>query len=134
MKPSTFDFTPAKRGDLVIVGRKVGNYIIGKPYSEHDEYRICVVTNITREGAVKAYRDRDDGVAHRLDQVINLIGIALVPAVRIDVDAAMKAAEDHTWPGGQPWMPFDSLDEVRAALKPHLLDGASPAGKEAAQR
>lgn len=118
---ATASFTAAKRGDLVIVGRKVGSFVIGRPYSEQGEYRICVVTNITREGAVKAYRDRDDGATHRLDQVINLIGIALVPAARIDVAAAMKAAADHTWPSGHPWMPFDSLDEVRAALKPYLL-------------
>jgi len=107
----------AKRGDLVIVGRKVGSFAIDHPNSEYDEYRICVVTNITREGAVKAYRDRDDGVAHRLDRVIGLTSAQFVPATKIDVDAAMQVAADHKWPSGQPWMPFDSLDEVRTVLK-----------------
>lgn len=122
----------AKRGDLIDVGQTVGNFVIGQPYSERTIYTIGVVTNITRDGSIKAFRDRHENYTTcttRLDRVTGLISVSVMPATRIDVAAAMRSAESHSWPSGHPWMPFDTLDEVRTALKPCLLMSTDAGGK-----
>lgn len=115
----------ARRGDLVVVHTLHRYYVIGQGQQSHDEFTVGVVTNITRDGAVKAYRPA--GFSEPLP--LAYLGRALqqmylVPQSRIDVPAALKAAEAHTWPGNDYPRYYDTLDEVKDALRPHLIGQA----------
>lgn len=112
----------AKRGDLAIIEKRTGNYIIGMPYSESITYEIGVVTSITRDGIVKAVRTRDDEDGVPVARMVGASVSRLVPKASIDIKSAMRAAEEHAWPSGYAFMPFDTLDEVRAALRPCLIE------------
>jgi hypothetical protein len=114
----------ARRGDLAIVRTQHHDYIIGEGPSAHDEFTVGVVTNITRDGAVKAYRpvgyDNPVQIAYLGRQ---LVMTYLIPQGRIDVTAALDTAAKRTWTGisGDTPKYYDTLDEVKAALRPHLI-------------
>jgi hypothetical protein len=97
--------------------------VLGQGVTEATQVDLTVVASVTRGGVVKAVRS-----AWRGSAIVPLERwspanpqINLVSQERIDVDGAMEAARNHTWPGhpDQP-MPFDSLDEARTALLPFL--------------
>jgi hypothetical protein len=124
--------TKAKRGDLVIVVQEHHDYIIGKGAQGHTTCEIGVVSSVTREGLVKAFRwARYYGEAYDdptlLARMCRVVQTPIVPASVIDVPAAMAAAKAHQWPSGGT-MPFESLDEVREALRPHLLQQPASTG------
>ena len=90
------------------------------------------VCSVTREGRAKAVRDdRYPGDGHNvphpqpLDQMPAFRNILIVPKTDIDVDAAIATARAHTFPDSTTPRPYGSLDDVRAALRPHLVGGAA---------
>jgi hypothetical protein len=111
----------ARRGDLVVVHTTHLHYIVGEGNRSHDEFAVGVVTNITRGGLVKAYRP----VGYDTPVLIERLGrqlqqVYLMARSRIDVDAALDTARRHTWPGYDQPRYYDTLGEVKDALRPHL--------------
>lgn len=114
-----------RRGDLAIVERvNISHSTSGR--TETTEYAVMVVSNLTRDGRIKAVRDPrwgDDAYPQPLDRMIGFRRIHTVPQADIDVAAATATARAHVFPGSTTPRPYDSLDEVRAALSPHRIGG-----------
>lgn len=112
----------AKRGDLVVVESVHTAYVIGQGTSSHSEFTVAVVTNITRDGQIKAVRPVGYSHTVELTRMVGFRKAHLVPKARIDVDAALAAAEAHTWPGPSTTPKYyDTLGEAKDALRPHLI-------------
>jgi hypothetical protein len=124
--------TKARKGDLVLVERIDRDYVIGQGAVEYTTYNVGVVASATRDGIAKTWRRVgwgsaliSGGHAEPLQNSRLVSRYWVMPAKRIDVEAALRAAKAHHWPGhpGQP-KAFDSLDEARSALRPCLLPHA----------
>jgi len=122
--------TRTRRGDLAVIGRtRIDHSSTGR--TETTEYTVMVVCSVTREGRAKAVRDDrypSDGcnVAYPepLDRMLGLRNVLIVSKDEIDVDAAIATARAHTYPNSTTPRAYESLDDVRAALRPHLKAGA----------
>jgi hypothetical protein len=113
----------AKRGDLVVVESVHTDYVIGKGCKSHSEFTVGVVTNITRDGQIKAVRTVGYRSTVELARMVGFRKAHMVPKKSIDVDAALGSAAEHTWtgrPGDTPKY-FDTLDAARDVLRPHLI-------------
>jgi hypothetical protein len=129
----------ARRGDLIVVCQEHPSFGAGDPY---DSYTVGVVTSVTRDGGVKAYRPAGDlpepeRAGRAADKGTDLARqrpdrFWVLPADGVDVPAALATAACHTWPDSQFPQPYESLDEVRAVMQPHLA--AAPAGRREALR
>lgn len=99
------------------------DYVIGKGCKSHPEFTVAVVTNITRDGQIKAVRPVGYSTTVELPRMVGFRKAHLVPKKNIDVDAALKAAAEHTWTGRTGDTPryFDTLDAARDVLRPHLI-------------
>lgn len=125
----TDNATQAKRGDLVVIHVRSTSYALHGPASEHDEFTVGTVTSVTRDGGqVKRYRpagsfERTDylGRPYRGQEMprTGFIKCYVMPAAQIDLAGAMATAACHVWQGHETTRAYDSLDEVRAALRPH---------------
>jgi hypothetical protein len=115
--------TRVRRGDLAVVERvNVSHSTTGR--TEAIEYAVMVVSNLTREGRIKAVRDprwSDDAHTQPLERIVGFRRVHTMSQTEIDVTAAIDAARDHVYPGSTTPRPYDSLDEVRAALAPHRI-------------
>lgn len=116
---------PARRGDLVVVEETTVTSFIGARSVATSRYTVAVVTSVTRDGAVKAFRvDRyqtENGETRQVARLAAGTRLLTFPKEKINVAAAQQTAREHTWPGGQSSMPYNTLDEVREALRPHLV-------------
>ena len=110
--------TPAKRGDLAILVTTRRDFYIGESTRERTEIEICEVTNITREGVAKRVRRAGAEMPVDLAHYPRSRQLFIVPSAEIDVTAALEAAAAHPWPSGHKGMPYASLDEVKAMLRP----------------
>lgn len=121
--PDPTQHTRARRGDLAIIERlHVSHATTGR--TETTEYAVVIVSNITRDGHVKAVRDvrwGDDAYPQPLDRIVGFRRIYLVSKTGIDVAAAIATARAHTYPDSTTPLAYDSLDDVRAALAPHRI-------------
>lgn len=116
-----------RRGDLAVIERATVTH--GQDSrTEATEYTVLTVCSITRDGRTKAVRDdRYPADGHNvpypqpLDQMHGFRSILVVPKTDIDVDAALNTVRAHTYPDGTTPRAYESLDAVRAALRPHLL-------------
>lgn len=121
--------TRTRRGDLAIVERlRVTQSATGR--AEQTDFTVMTVCSITREGRAKAVRDdRYPGDGHNVPHAQSLEGmpgfrnVLVVPKAEIDVAAAIATARTHTYPDSDTPRAYESLDAVREALRPHLLDG-----------
>lgn len=115
-----------RRGDLAIVERiNVSHSTTGR--TETTEYAVMLVSNLTREGRIKAVRDArwsDDGYPQPLDRIVGLQRVFTVAQAEVDVAGAIATARAHVYPNSTTPRPYDSLDEVRSALRPHRTGGA----------
>jgi hypothetical protein len=119
----------ARRGDGVVIGTRHQGYTIPepgktKPY-DYAAFEIGTVTGITRDGAMRTWRpawhsDRD----RMLEVPWRRTHVLLLPADRFDVAACLATYRGHYWPGRDDGLPkpYESLDEVRAAMRPHLRE------------
>lgn len=92
-------------------------HYLDRPTEVRQQFEVCIVTGVRRDGTVRAVRDSWGHVRDvRTDETIHILG-----RNDVDVDAAYAACRSHAYPGhpGQP-MPFDSLDECRAMIRPYL--------------
>jgi hypothetical protein len=107
----------ARRGDLIVVHthqRELGGY---------DHFRVGVVTNITRDGLVKKVQIDGNCAPIPLDCVgVDIRAYWIQPQDEIDVQAALATAATNPWTHNADLKgkPYDTLDEVKAALRPHL--------------
>jgi hypothetical protein len=119
---TTQPITRVRRGDLAIIERiNVSHSTTGR--TETTEYAVMVVSNLTREGRVKAVRDTDCAYAQPLDRIVGFQRVFTVAQAEIDVAGAITTARAHVYPNSTTPRPYDSLDEVRAALRPHRTGG-----------
>ena len=124
----------AKRGDLVVIEEHHRDYVLHGDNREYDTFTVGVVTSVSRDGHVKMYRragsfeqppawpgakpDRGEAVPSRI------VRAYVMSSTAIDVAGALATAGCHVWPSGhESPMPYESLDEVRGELKPHLKIG-----------
>lgn len=118
--------TPTRRGDLAIVERiNVSHSTTGR--TETTEYAVMVVSNLTRDGRIKAVRDprwSDDGYQLPLERIVGFQRVHTVSQSEIDVAGVIATARSHVFPNSTTPMPYASLGEVRAALGPHRTGGA----------
>ena len=123
----------AKRGDLIVIEEHHRDYVLHGDNREYDTFIVGVVTSVTRDGHVKMYRragsfdqgkdwrgqpDRGEAVSPRM------VRTYVASATEIDVAGALATAGCHVWPSGhESPMPYESLAEVQADLKPHRKVG-----------
>ena len=111
----------ARKGDLVLVEITQRSYVIGRPSEESTTFHFGVVHSATRDGLIKTWSSVGYG-----DELVSDYGRKLnrgerayvMPKASIDVDAVLRAAKDHHWPGhpGQP-MPFDSIEDAKSVAR-----------------
>lgn len=109
----------AKRGDVAVLVTERRTYMIGQPSETRTAVDVFEVTSVTRDGLVKAVRSAWAGSAPTLLARMAPASVHLISQDTVSAADALRVAAAHHWPGhpGQP-MAFDSLDEVREALRP----------------
>lgn len=121
----------AKRGDLIVIETVRRDYVIGQGSTERRQFEVFEVAGLFRDGRVRTVRSVawSSNYAQTLEgrqKVIGLVRTYLLPAAGIDKGAAVEAIKAHTYPNSDTPMPFASLDEVRALLKPFITkEGAT---------
>ena len=124
----------ARRGDLVVICLRHRDWKAGQP-REHDEFWLGQVTSVTRAGLVRLYRPAGqfaweaDGRGRpcrgRPLPSLWFERAAIKSQAEIDVPGALATAACHVWPGHEDHVRgYPTLTEVRAALRPHLLESA----------
>jgi len=128
--------TQAKRGDLVVVHTQSRDWVNDAPGRGHtqvsEQFAMGVVTSVTRDGQVKLWREAGelDGQRDHLGRpdrgrALPAVGFQkawIMSAAQIDVPGALASAAVHTWDGHPTRVKaFGSLDEARAAVRPHLF-------------
>lgn len=113
----------ARRGDLIVVERIERSYTISHGSSERTRYDVMEVAGLFRDGRVRTVRSVawKDSYTQEIEgkrRMLGLVQTYLLPATDIDKEAAIKAVREHTYPNSTTPMPFDSLDEIRALLRP----------------
>jgi hypothetical protein len=122
----------ARRGDLVVICLRHHEWKDGQP-REYDDFWLGQVTSVTRAGLVRLYRPAgtfawDCDGRGRPDRGRPLPSLwfewaAIKSQKEIDVQGALATAACHVWPGHEGHVRgYGTLKEVRAALRPHLLD------------
>lgn len=122
----------ARRGDLVVICLRHRDWTAGQP-REYDDFWVGQVTSVTRAGLVRLYRPAgtfawDTDGRGRPDRGQPLPSLwfewaAIKSQKEIDVQGALATAACHVWAGHEGHVRgYDTLKEVRAALRPHLLD------------
>lgn len=113
----------ARRGDLAILVTAHRDLHLGKGVQERTTLQVGQVVEVTRTRLARKIRPANGGAPidiEALKRAGTYRAVYIVPADEIDVPAALRLAAERPWPGGRPGMPFDDLDEVREALRPHL--------------
>jgi hypothetical protein len=124
----------ARRGDLVVIHLRRRDWHVGQP-REYDDFWLGQVTSVTRAGLVRLYRpagtfawDTDGRGRPGKGQPLPSLWFeraAIKSQKEIDVPGALATAACHTWPGHEGHVRgYDTLAEVKAALRPHLLESA----------
>ena len=123
---------PAKRGDLIVIHQHHRDWSLRGETSEYDTYTVGAVTSVTRDGTVKMFKEAGhadtpgwDGKPDRGQRMPSGFERTLIMSAEvIDVTGALATAACHVWDGSETQVKaYESLDEVRAALKPHLRSG-----------
>jgi hypothetical protein len=123
----------ARRGDLIVIHLRHRDFLQDGRPGEYDRFQVGQVTSVTRAGQARLYRPAGRPADERDATGRPFKGLALpaaglrraliLSAGRIDVQGAMATAACHAWPGHEAQVrDYGSLDEVQAALRPHLLD------------
>lgn len=109
----------ARRGDLIAVTRTSRDHVIGRGSTTTTRVDVGVITSVTRDGLAKAWCPIGSTTPRSLDTRHEQWKI--IEAHRVRVEGVIAMVRAHHWPGhpGQI-MPFDSEDELREALIPHL--------------
>jgi hypothetical protein len=122
----------ARHGYLVVIHLRHHEWKDGQP-REYDDFWVGQVTSVTRAGLVRLYRpagtfawDTDGRGRPNRGQPLPSLWFewaAIKSQKEVDVAGALATAACHTWEGHEGHVRgYDTLKEIRAALRPHLLD------------
>lgn len=105
----------AKRGDWLAVVRTERTFYIGRPTEERERVDLVRVTSCTRDGYVKECED----VAGYKNGAWASARVLVIPPTMVAPDDVLRVGREHHYDGhpNQP-RPFDSLEELRDALRP----------------
>jgi len=114
----------AKRGDLIVIEKVERNYTVSEGATERTRFDVFEVAGLFRDGRVRTVRSVawSGSYPQELEgkrRMSGLVKTYLLPAANVDKDAVVKAVTEHCYPNSDTPMPFGSLDEVRALVKPH---------------
>ena len=124
----------ARRGDLVVMHLRHRDWTDGQP-REYGDFWAGQVTSVTRAGLVRLYRpagtfgwESDGRGRPGKGQPLPSLWFeraAIKSQKEVDVPGALVTAACHVWPGHEDHVRgYATLTEVRAALRPHLLESA----------
>lgn len=119
--------TRARRGDIAVI-EKIRVDHSSTSRTECLEYAVMLVSNLTRDGRVKAVKDvrwGDGAYAQPVDRMLGFQRLHLIAQASIDVAAAIATVRAHTYPNSTTPRNYDSLNAVREALRPHLIGGGA---------
>ena len=115
----------AKRGDSVAIIAEKSCYASGTGRTVRTEIELGTVTSITRDGAVKAYRSAgwSSSTSLLIERVVGFKQLLVIPAGMVDPADVLTVAKAHHW-DGHPNQPkhWESVEELRAALRPYLIE------------
>ena len=110
----------AKRGDLLVIERKTSYVTTSEGYHESLVYEAGKIVSVTRDGVAKAISTRYSD-STPLGNIFGVQRTFVVPQSEIDVQPALEAVWANEWKPGYPGKPFDSLDDLKAVLRPFLV-------------
>lgn len=120
----------AKRGDLVIVETRTSYTTGAYDRVENTEYRLMMVTNLTRAGEIKMVREvswSDTSAPVKLDGMLYATGNRwLMPKATWDVEAAIQVARQHVYPNSTTPRAFQSMESARELLTPARVGYVAP--------
>jgi len=107
----------AQRGDIFVYEVEL-SYVMAKGGTRRKkEYRLAVVTGVSREGRIRAYRVAGDtSVQKSVPCEISLISVSLVDVPALEA-AYVARGEPYT-------REFESLGAAREFVRPHLRNGS----------
>jgi hypothetical protein len=113
--------TTFKRGDGVVFVRTVRDYVIGEPSRERLDITVGLVTSVTRDGKVKAYRHagwRTDVKLHK-GSLEHSATQYVLPANEVDMSAIMDYCANRPWNHAPQHLgaPFQTMDDVKTELR-----------------
>ncbi|WP_347956122.1 hypothetical protein [Gordonia aichiensis] len=115
---------PAHRGDLVCVVSVSDVPSTTGPVVVQTSVRLTVVTNISRSGEVRGYREIDGTHIKRVGSATRGEQYLLVPASAVDVDAAAaNYVARGTW-FERSWTSQASRRDVQQGVTPAAIDAA----------
>lgn len=120
--------TTFKRGDGVVFVRSARTYTIGEASREYQDITVGMVTSVTRDGQIKAFRHGAWGSVVKLGTSQQRHALAYVlPKDEIDVAGVLDYCANRPWSHApeHKGMPFRSLDEVKAELRQFKNDAAT---------
>lgn len=122
--------TKARRGDLCAVVTTTHSFVIGQGSTEQTTVRLALVSSVTRDGVVKAFRPFWDQAGEPSSPITASPReqTLVLSADRIDVTAAITAYCARSWPTAPhstSVRPCDSVDELRELLRPFLTAAAA---------
>jgi len=137
----------AKKGDLAIMEVTTSSYDVGAGRTEHKQYELVRIGSADRNGSPTSYHPLSYGDPGPGDRPVKLQSrdryshvFHIVPADRIDAPAAVAAARANPWHPDKPaapdnsGRPFDSMDEIKAVLAPHVKAPPRPKPVKHVQR
>lgn len=113
--------TTFRRGDGIVFVRSERTNVIGEPGRDRLDITVGLVTSVTRDGKVKAYRHaswctdvklHNGSLEHRATQYV-------LPAATMDMVAVMDYCANRPWSHAPEHLgaPFQSLDDVKTELR-----------------
>lgn len=132
---TTTEIVKAKRGDLVMVEVRPSYTTSSYGREEITEYRLMMVTNLTRTGEIKMVRNvawGDDSAPVKLEGMLYTTGRRwLLPKTAWNVEAAVRVAREHVYPNSTTPRAFQSLESARELLEPARIGYVAPAPEPA---
>lgn len=103
-------FTPARKGDLIVIAESHSSTSRDFRVSRYVEYRIARVESATREGVVKMFRHHDNGGTREVTPRVE------VNTLSPEAQEAAKVIFSAEYPG----ITFDDVESLKSAIRENL--------------